>query len=214
MANKIVLYKLIPFGNGFIAPTGIKNGGVLWESNGVTADMILVGEIDESLVSDPLNFPEGILEIITKTKRTRHLNEQKAKALDDFKQACFKRDTDPMFVEAMRKKEMGNTKKWNIYVNRVNIIKNITSIFNERILYNDEDAPMNIFSKRLVRKVMKDLNLETELNNLLNSSDEIKTAWEESDVFDLSDSVAQAALSGTNLDIDAIKAQLLESMEE
>ena len=218
MANKIVLYKLIPFGNGFIAPSEVVNGGTIWDENENIHEIVLCGECDAAFVKDPSNFPEGIIKVVTKTARTKQLNKGADDNLKEFKRKCFEQETDPLFTEAIRKKEMGNTIPWNNYIHLVKKIENLKSLPLFGMLGHDvndkkDKAPMNLFPKSLIRQVMREMKIETKLNALIKSSTAIKHAWNESNIFDLSSDEAIVALKNAKIDVKKIKAILIKKME-
>lgn len=130
MANKLVKYQLIKFGNGYMTPSDIVNGGKIWE-NGNIKKMVLVGEIDESLVQDPNNYPDGVIEVITEEQYNNHFKDLNDTSLKNFKKKKYERETDPLFIEAIREKMLGRNEKWNEYLMKCKQIYNLTKIPSE-----------------------------------------------------------------------------------
>jgi predicted nuclease with TOPRIM domain len=135
MKTKTVLYKLQLFGNGFINPPNIINGGEIWENAYNPADTIFVGEIDSELVKKEL--PESIIKVISKAEYKKHFKELSAKKLNAYKKKLFEIHTDPHFIKAAREKIEGNNQSWKDYIKRVNCIKKISSLDDELKDFND-----------------------------------------------------------------------------
>ena len=110
MAEKLVKYKLIPFGKGHVAPAGVKNVGI-WSAGSKVEDMILVGS-----TADGSKLADGVIEVVT----AKQWDDQKAgvqsQALKDHKKKLYALKADPLFIEAYRKKEMGDLSKWKDYL--------------------------------------------------------------------------------------------------
>jgi len=212
MADKIVKYKLIPFGNGLVTPTDIKSGGEIWEQNSDVKEMILVGKIDSTLVADPNNFPKGIVEVITQTKLTQRRNKLKAGALDSKKAELYKRDTEALLFEGIRERELGKPAKWNKYLNRCTKIKALTAIpENDFIDYQDDNIPidgLSVFSKLAIRRAMRVLGIEDKLKILL-QNDVFKEDWQDASQIDLNEPLVKTALAQLDVDVDAIKNQII-----
>jgi translation initiation factor RLI1 len=127
--NKIVLYKLLPFGNGFINPANIERGGTVWDpsTNKNPSELIFVGEINPDLVKQaPL--PEGIIKVISASEMKKHFDELKNEQLKIYKRSLYKEQTDDLFIEAMREKILGNDTLWNEYLKKVEKIKSIKQV--------------------------------------------------------------------------------------
>jgi len=110
MAEKLVKYKLLPFGKGHVAPAGVKNLGI-WSASGKVEDMILVGS-----VADGSTMPDGVLEVITAKQWDDQKNGIKTQALKEHKKKLYSEKADPLFIEAYRKKELGDLSKWKEYI--------------------------------------------------------------------------------------------------
>jgi hypothetical protein len=135
MANKIVLYKLIPFGKGFIKPAEVINGGRIWEQSNNIEDTIFVGEIE---LSKGEELPEGVVEIINKTKYAKHFKELSEVNLRKLKKEIYSKHIDPYFVEALRKKELGDDTKLKLLHKRAKKIKSLKSSYElESLEFND-----------------------------------------------------------------------------
>ena len=130
MAKKLVKYKLIKFGNGYISPPGITDGGKIWQNTGSIGEMILVGTFDVGKEA----LPEGIIEVVTKKDWDAKQNEHSSNVLAKFKQDAYTKHTDPLFVEALRDKEQGKLDKWNTYLDKCKKIHDLTKIPDNNVI--------------------------------------------------------------------------------
>ena len=139
MANKIVLYKLIPTDGGLGMPPNIVNGGRIWEHSSNPNEIVFVGEMDSKLIGKD-KLPDGIVEVITKTKLNKKFTsiaEQRAKKI---KKGLYEKYCDPHFIEALKDREMGDEKKWKQYQKRVKKIKSLkTNDINEFTVLDFDD---------------------------------------------------------------------------
>ena len=126
--NKIVLYSLLPFGNGFTVPANIINGGSVWENLGEPGDMILVGEMSGELFGKGKELPEGVIKVITKKTKINHFDNIAEKTLKAYKKSLYVKHTDPHFYQAIREKLEGDDKKWKAYTKRVKVLKAVNQI--------------------------------------------------------------------------------------
>lgn len=138
MANKtkIVLYKLQPFGKGFVVPANIKKCGEIWEDAENPGDVIFVGEVDEDKLEDTT-----YIKVVTKTAKTQHFKDAAATRVKQFKKKMFKKYVEPFFAEAYTRKEMGDTKMWNKYIKRMEKVDAITKLPKEKnkgLAFNDD----------------------------------------------------------------------------
>ena len=125
MAEHLVKYKLEKFGNGYITPSIIYDGGTMWD-NGTSVDsMILVGKANFDARTA---LPENIIEIITQEQWDAHNNVLSDESLIEYKCKRYQQEADPLFQEAYREKELGRSDKWNEYLQLCEEIRNMTSI--------------------------------------------------------------------------------------
>jgi hypothetical protein len=117
-----VRYKLLNFGNGLIKPPEVYDGGVVWNKSSSLKDTEFLGKIKRSIGS---TMPDGVLSILTADDVLHKESCDKADALKRMKQDKYKTECDPMFFQALREKELGDSTKWNDYVNRCEMIKNM-----------------------------------------------------------------------------------------
>ena len=117
--NKIVLYKLQAFGNGFTAPPDIENGGVIWTHSNDVGEIIFVGEIKKFKVDEKNKLPEGIIEVITATKKKKHFANLENEKLKLHKRKQFAKHADPLFIKALREKLLGDATAWKEYLKTV-----------------------------------------------------------------------------------------------
>lgn len=113
MAERIVKYKLIKFGNGFITPPEVYDGGNYWEYNSKIGDSILYGKADLDLRK---SLPEGIIEVITQEQLDIQLSSIKEIQLKNYKSKLYSNIADPLFMEAIAEKMQGRDEKWNKYL--------------------------------------------------------------------------------------------------
>jgi len=129
MATEWVKYKLLEFGNGgYIMPSEIFNGGQIW-TNGSPDEMILYGQAD--IVSGVL--PEGVIAIVTAEEIADKQSGNQSDALVEYKAQQYSKETDPLFVEAIREKLEGREEKWNDYLEKCQEIYDITEIPHEGV---------------------------------------------------------------------------------
>lgn len=214
MAIKLVKYKLIKFGNGYMCPTGIVNGGNVWEHSNDINQMILVGSYD---VVDGQVLPEGILEVITEEQWNNRLSEIQSAALNKFKEDSYKNITDPLFIEALRDKQNAKYEKWDIYLKKYQVIHDLTEIPENGIIVFPEETPeqiilnRTIFSKLDIRRAMRVLGQEEILDGILASSPIFLKDWTDADNgINLNDVYVVQALESANININNIKLKILE----
>jgi len=65
-------------------------------------------------------------------------------------------------------------------------------------------------SKLQIRRAMRALGIESQLDALLESSSEFKADWADAQVIDLSDVVTATALSQASIDLVSVKAKITE----
>ena len=68
----------------------------------------------------------------------------------------------------------------------------------------------NIFTKLQIRRGLRALGDEAKLDALINASAEFKSDWSDATEIDLNDEMTQQALNQSDIDIDALKKQILE----
>jgi hypothetical protein len=122
MSKIYVKYKLIKTDNGFITPKDIVEGGYVWENKGKIEDMILVGKTT-SFTKE--NQPDYVISKLTKKQLCVHKTQADDNKLKEYKKQQYQQLTDPLFFEAIRKKELGDDTKWNIYLQKCIDIKNL-----------------------------------------------------------------------------------------
>lgn len=128
MAEKLVKYKLLKFGNGWITPPEIYEGGKIWSQGSSIADMILVGKIANGTKK---KLPEGVIEVIKQSDIDDNDALLSDKALKSYKKSRYEKELDPLALEAMREKLQGDDTKWNEYMKKHEEIHSLTSIPSE-----------------------------------------------------------------------------------
>lgn len=125
MPEYIVKYKLEKFGNGYITPDAVYDGGYVWSNDGGIDDMVLVGKANYK-VSD--GTPDGIIERITQEQWDAHKGGQADDSLKAYKAQQYEKTTDGLFQEAYREKELGRTAKWEAYLAKCKEIYDLTEV--------------------------------------------------------------------------------------
>lgn len=125
MTEKLVLYKLVKFGNGHITPQNVYEGGVIWSKGAGLEDTVFVGKVKTDGKS-PL--PEGVLEAIEPERLEAKRKERDAETLKNYKKRMYSKHADPLFIEAMRDKTLGDSSKWDKYVELCGRIKALSEI--------------------------------------------------------------------------------------
>lgn len=125
MAERLVKYKLTKFGNGFITPPEIYDGGNYWEYSVNISDSILYGKADLDLRKA---LPEGIIEVITQEQLDEQLTNLKTIQLKKYKAKLYSQLTDPLLNEAVAEKLQGREEKWNKYLELRQSIYDITEV--------------------------------------------------------------------------------------
>jgi len=65
-----------------------------------------------------------------------------------------------------------------------------------------------IFTRLQIRRALRDLGIESTLDNLLDTSETFKKDWSDASEIDLSDTITAAALSSVSIDLDAVKLKI------
>lgn len=125
MAERLVKYQLIKFGNGYITPPEIYDGGNYWEHNTKIQDSIFYGKADLDLRK---TLPEGIIEVITEEQLNEQLSLLKSNKLKNYKNTLYAKHCDPLLNEAIAEKLQGREDKWNVYIAKRQEIYNLTEI--------------------------------------------------------------------------------------
>lgn len=131
MAERLVKYKLIKFGNGYITPPEVYDGGNFWEYTNKIQDSILYGKADLDLRK---SLPEGIIEVITQEQLTEQLTLLKGNNLKNYKSKLYTKYCDPLLNEALAEKLQGREEKWNIYLSKRQEIYELTEIPSEGVI--------------------------------------------------------------------------------
>lgn len=118
-----VKYKLLNFGNGLIKPPEIFEGGKIWQMGQSIKDSIFLGKIK---YAEGMKLPDGVITIVDKGEVSNHDDEVKSLKLKQLKQKAFAEKCDPLFVQAVREKELGDDSKWKKYLIECEKIKAMT----------------------------------------------------------------------------------------
>ena len=125
MAEKFILYKLIKFGNAHITPPGVFDGGSIWTKAEKIDETVFIGKINSG---DGDKLPEGVIEIVEKDKIDEMTTKRDEQALTNYKKRAYAKYSDPLFIEAMRDKMIGDETKWKKYLEVCSKIKNVKEI--------------------------------------------------------------------------------------
>jgi len=125
MPEYIVKYKLEKFGNGYITPAIIHDGGYVWSNENKIEDMVLVGKANY-LVTE--GTPDGIIERITQQQWDAHKLSKAEESIKVYKAKKYAEITDPLFMEAYRERKQGRKTKWNDYLKKCKKIYTLKEI--------------------------------------------------------------------------------------
>lgn len=125
MAEKLVKYNLIKFGNGFITPYSVFDGGNYWEYNSNISSSIFYGKANLDLRK---SLPEGIIEVISQEQLDEHIVNLKEIKLKKYKSKLYSTYCDPLLNEAIAEKLQGREDKWNKYLEKRQEIYDITEV--------------------------------------------------------------------------------------
>lgn len=120
MELQTVKYKLVKRGTGWGTPDGIIEGGHIYKWSKNIQEMVFTGKCDITK-----GFPDGVLEIIDEKSKKLNDTSLEESALDDLKKQRYSKEADPLFIEAVRKKLLGDDTKWNEYVSKCDEIRNL-----------------------------------------------------------------------------------------